>query len=227
MPLDDRLRDAFQTDNEPKGTIMDSLNAVHATARQNRLRARALGAGAVAAAAAAILVFVTLGGSQPRADFIDQPQPSPPASTSADSVEELHEWWRTRKLTADDLRQTLESAGMSQWSDGVIDDLPAGRWTLTLSIQGTGIWTLTANKGDTDTVIDREAVTADGRRLVISPEFAEGNSTYDYTISTNKSGKRLLSLVFVETTEGVSNGAPGEAHQRALYTTAPFKEFEK
>lgn len=227
MSLDDRLRDAFQTDQEPEGAIIDSLNAVRASARQGRLRTRALGAGAVAAAAATILVMMTLGRSQPRTVPIDEPMAPPTAIASADSVKELHTWWRTRKLTAHDLRQTLESAGLSKWSDGVIDDLPTGPFTLTLSVQGTGFWTLTANEGDTDTVIDRETVTADGRSLVISPEFAEGNSTYDYSIGTSRSGKRSLRLVFVETTEGRSKGIPGEAYQRALYATGAFTEFEK
>ncbi len=226
MSVDDRLRDAFQTAPEPVGTLADTLDAVHTTVRRHTVTRRASGAFALAAASVAVLLALQ-GGSDPQTVGPVE-QPTPPAPTSmatSDSVAELHEWWRTRELNAADLRQTLESAGLGKWSDVVIDDLPNGTWTLTLSIQGRGYWTLTANKGDTDVVIDRETVTADGRRMVLSPQFADGQNTYDYSIRTTSSGERVLRLVFLNSTEAPSNGAPGEAFQRALYTSAPFKEF--
>lgn len=227
MSVDDRLRDAFRADEPPEPSVVDHLGVVRAAHRRQVLvRRQVLGAVAVAASVA-VLLFVVLGGGEPRTSVpVDGPASPPPSETLAEPVDELQGSWRSRTLTTDDLRGTLEENGRGRWSDRVVADLPPGPWALTLSIQG-GAWTLTAVADGAEELLDREIVTADGRRLVISPQFAAGSSTYDYSIRTDGAGSRVLRMVFVETTEGRSNGVPGEAFQRALYTTAVFHELEE
>lgn len=227
MSVDERLRDAFRSSDEThQSRVTDALTTVRAKARTRTLRDRSLLGAAAAAVTVGALVVALNGGSDsqtlyPVGPSLTTPSPTPAISAStADALSALRGLWRTAPLTAEQLRGTVEAATLDQWVADVVGELPDGVFTLTLSIQGTGYWTLTLNHEGIDTVLDRESVTMDGHRLVLTPMSAEGKSTYDYAMNTDTSGARQLTLDFIGTTEPDS----GEAHQRAFYTTTAFSE---
>ncbi|HSV39515.1 MAG TPA: hypothetical protein VLI04_12225 [Nocardioidaceae bacterium] len=219
MSVDDRLREAFTVaEFEPTG---GALELVRQRARRERLRDRGL-ALAAAAVVAAVLGFSLLGGGQPKTQEPVLPVPTPTQTPVTRVPDELNGLWKTRRITGADLTLTLESAGLGEWSDEVVASLPEGPWRLRLVIEG-GDWRLWAEHDGRRDLLDHEIVQATGNTVVsISPkELPYFRTTYATSHNVDP-GPEWIRWVFLETTEPVVAGVPAEAHQRALYTTAPF-----
>lgn len=226
MSVDQRLRRGLAQQPEPD-VFLPALGAIRRASRARQVRSRtAFGAALLGVAAAAVVVVQASG------DGIVAPEsPQPGNSATTTPTQEptglietpLNGRWRTDAVSPDRIRTTLTEAGLGQHADVVLAELPSRNIVLMLRVSGSAWEMSVRGEGFTSLVLDQEYGRVTGDRVSISPirKFAEGATTHTWDIT----GKTLR-LTFQETTEPDSSGAPGEAWQRALYTSAPFRLVE-
>ncbi len=218
MSVDDRLREAFgEVDRSWDEQVPAALAAL--TARQRRETAvRRAAAASLVAAAAVATVAVTV--SQ-RAD--DAPSPSEDPTTPATGVgakpNPLDGTWVSEPLSRGDVRRAARLAGDAGDAAAMLADLPGTPFRVALYVDGnrSSMHAVFRVEGRTEENADEENVTVSGDRMVMQPMFDDGENVHTYVLEEG-----TLRFAFVSTTEGESEGVPGEAWQRLVYDTAAF-----
>jgi len=221
MSVDDRLRDAFgETDRSWDEQVPDALAAVTARRRHESVVRRGAAAALVAAAAVAT-VAVTV--SQ-RTDDAPSPseEPTTPATTSTTAPAEVPESltgnWLSRPITRADVRRAARDAGKPDKADLMLAGLPAPPFRVVLVINGDRHETVQyVRSGGQDELFDQENVEMRADRLVLSPQFAEGENVHTWVVEDG-----VLRMDFVSTSEAEHQTVPAEAWQRLFYDTAAF-----
>lgn len=223
MSVDDRLREAFEADQDPHIDVETSLTGVHAAARGQALRTRAaLGFVAFTAVAATVVAATLLGSSGGSPVEPSEVPSSTPTSTGAPdlSLEHHQGRWETRDLTRADFAQTLAALGESEWYDEFVTSLPQGTMRLVQVVDGQD-WTLSAVAGDKATLLDRRTVASARFMTTASVAHPESRATFNHS-STEKNGMRVNHWIFVKTNGPEYGDLPAKVYLRALYTTARF-----
>lgn len=226
MSVDERLRSAFGADADdwrPVPPTADSLRA-RIRRRNRNLRMAVVGAAAAVTLAVGLVVNTIDHDRSP----VPAPEPTPQLTSSPSDTATPHGLiatpldgtWRAGPFEPAAVRQTLEAAGLAKFADPILAQLPRHKIVLDLRVSGR-IWELTMRGQDSPTeVMDQEYVaTVDAQQFTMGPlgEGNTGESTYSYDTA-----KRVLRLTFLATTEPLTYAVPGEAWQRALYTTSNF-----
>ena len=217
MSVDDRLREAFaEADRSWDERVPAALAAL--TARQRRETAVRRGAAALVAAAAAATVAVAV--SQ-RAD--DAPSPtegptSPPAGHGAEP-NPLDGTWVSEPLTRADVRRAARLAGDVGDAAAMFSELPTTPFRVALYVDGdrSSMHAVFRVDGQLEETVDEENVTVSEDRVVMQPMFDDGENVHTYVLDDG-----TLRFAFVSTTEGETDGVPGEAWQRLVYDSAAF-----
>jgi hypothetical protein len=213
MSVDDRLREAFgETDRSWDEQVPAALAAL--TARQRRESAVRRGAAAALVAAGAVAT-VTVAVSQ-RAD--DAPSPtedptSPPTGLGAEP-NALDGTWVSEPLTRADVRRAARLAGDAGDAAAMLSDLPTTPFRVALYVNGdrSSMHAAFRVDGQPEETVDEENVTVSEDRVVMQPMFDEGENVHTYVLDNG-----TLRFAFVSTTEGETDGVPGEAWQRLVY----------
>ncbi len=228
MSVDQRIREGLTMIDQqlPPSDTESAYEFVEHGARRRTLRDRAVVV--AGAAAAAVVVGVALvQANEPSAVPVpaDRPSQVPSAGPSdATNVQEppdspIEGVWRSRSIAFADMADTLRDAGKGRWVDELRDELgDFGRIQMTLRLQdgrsqlrlpGTDGW---LDEQDYELSTDRITLhTIDGlrRETTYTPDLSPG---------------WVMKLVFDGTTEGRTDGIPGEVWQRALYTSVDFEK---
>ena len=220
MSIDDRLRHAFgSTDTEWERAAPAALRAV--TTRRHRERLVIRGGAAALAAAAAVAVVAVVGSGRgddaapapvgPPTTPVHVDEPPPNATRSV-----LQGRWRTALLDEDDVRAALDQTGDGQYADRILPVLQPTPFRL--------VWRVTYDTAelrlvseDETVALDKITLALDSDQVTFSPRFADGASVHRFVITGDE-----LRLTFVSTTEGLSEGVPGEVWQRVLYDAVAF-----
>lgn len=211
--LDQRLRDAFQADDDWIPDV--SLAEVHRAARRTTARRRtALAAAAAVALVGGAAVAVSRGGAG------DGAEPVAPSPTSTATVRPAVEGsWVSEPLTEARIRSALERAGLTDSADAVVAELrPGPKARLLLRLEAGFLDLRIKRKGEEELeYLDRETYVVDGDRIVLTPREATGETTFRWTLTGS-----LLDLTVLGTTEPDVEGVPAVAHQVAAYTAVSF-----
>ena len=219
MSVDDRLRAAFgETDRSWDEQVPDALAAVTARRRQESAVRRG-GAAALVAAAAVATVAVTV--SQ-RGDSTPTPSddPTSPATGLGAERNPLHGTWVSEQLlTRADVRRAARLAGDAGDAGAMLADLPAPPFRVALYVEGDrgSVHAVFRVDGGPEENADEENVSVSGDRMVMQPMFDDGQNVHTYVLENG-----TLRFAFVSSTEGETDGVPGEAWQRLIYDTAGF-----
>ena len=125
----------------------------------------------------------------------------------------------SQPLTRADVRRAARLAGDASDAAAMLADLPATPFRVALYVSGdrSSMHAVFRVEGRTEENADEENVTVSGDRVVMQPMFADGENVHTYVLDDD-----TLRFAFVSTTEGESDGVPGEAWQRLVYDAAAF-----
>ena len=138
-----------------------------------------------------------------------------PTATPIVTATPLEGTWRTDTLTVHDLRAAL-GTDVERHLPAIEDDFDAVSHHIRLTVHRDVLKAVVVHGRRTQEV-DAERIEVTGDRLLLRAMDVDGwSTTYRWTIRGD-----LLTLVFLRTSEGDTDGVPGEAWQRALYTTGP------
>jgi hypothetical protein len=218
MPsVDDLLRQAFQpTDDEWVRRAPSARSQVVRRHRRHQVVRRSVVGGL---AAAALVVAVTVADSDARTRTVEPADPSPtPTSTAPAGATALEGTWISASLRAADVRTAARRAGVPAVAATMLDDLPAAGFRVVMVVRGSSLRTLVRSAGAEDAIMDEEVISTTGQDLRLSTLFGEpGTTVHRWTVQ-----RARLTMTFGSTTEGVTDGVPGEAWHRLLYDSAPF-----
>jgi hypothetical protein len=223
MSIDDRLREAFgPTDGEWDRAAPAALRAVTARRDRERLLVRG-GAVALAAAAAVAVVAVVATHTDDKAGPAPVTPPGTPLPTPSPTPETgeptspLDGRWKSRPITAADVRDALEPSGLDRYAGRILAELPATPFRVIWVVHGDGSELEVVSNGDV-TVVDEEDLVVTADQVLMSPKFAPGDTVLGW--------RRLgdgLDLTVISTTEVRSGGVPGEAWLELLYGSVAFR----
>jgi hypothetical protein len=123
-------------------------------------------------------------------------------------------------VTQVDVLGAAAAAGDPSDGQAMLGALPAPPFRIALVVdeEGNSLAVHVRARG-VDQVMDEANVEVTSGSLVLHPRFAGGENVHAWTLEDG-----VLRLTFVSTTEGESDGVPGEAWQRLLYDTATFTQ---
>ena len=123
--------------------------------------------------------------------------------------------WVSEPLTRADVRRAARLAGDASDAAAMLADLPPTPFRVALYVSGdrSSMHAVFRVDGRTEENADEENVTVSGDRVVMQPMFADGENVHTCVLDDG-----TLRFAFVSTTEGETDGVPGEAWQR-LSTT--------
>jgi hypothetical protein len=216
MPsVDDLLRQAFETADDEWLRRAPSARAQVVRRHRRHQVVRLSVAGALAAAA--VVVGVTAIDEEPRTRTVEPADPSP-TSTPPAGATALEGTWVSAPLGTVDVRTAARRAGAPEVAQSMLEDLPAGDFQVVMVVRGSSLRTLVRSAGADDMVMDEEVISTTGQDLELATLFGEpGTSVHGWTVRGDR-----LTMTFGSTTEGATNGVPGEAWHRLLYDSAPF-----
>ena len=215
MSVDDRPRAWFaEADESWDHRTEVALTEVGRRHTRGVLVRRGLAAGVLAAAVATGAVLVT--SARDGRDAAPDPV-VPPSTGQVDRVELLDGRWRTELLDEADLREALGAAGDGQYADQVLGELPPPPFRLVWRIEGAGTAQLRVVVANGSSVLDEQAISVAGDRVVLTPRFADGVSVHRPALEGGR-----FTLAFVSSTEGRADGVPGAVWQRLLYDAFPY-----
>ena len=224
MSIDTRLRNGLRDEVEILGAPVGDWDAVVARAGQTRSHRKVRRYTAVGLVAAAAVVVVALLLARPEAVSPDPapPVPSPTPTTSSPGVLTsslpFEGSWTSGPAPARLIQQELETAGLGEWFDEVIEGGSPGserRSALRLSGGRLTMW-LAVDEGILD-VVDVQGYTADGNRIRLKPDGLGCATDLRWRVTND-----VLRLQMLKDTCPRYRGTPDEAILRGLYTTYPF-----
>ena len=217
MSVDSRLREALGTEDATWQTRTDpSYDAVVAGARRRRTTRNVAVAGGIAAAALAATLVLVPGDASSRLE----PAPSGPTPSTFHHPEAPYETgpldgtWRTDPITRTDIEANLRAAGLDEYAAAHAATYPRGEFRLTLRVSAGHI---TVDVGAQRARQREFLIEADSRVRFRPGSAGFGSTIYDWQVEDGN-----LTLSLVRSTLSEYDGFPGEVHERALYTTAPF-----
>ena len=219
MSLETELRQALR---QPEGDL--DAGAVNAALAQVRtrgrgalVRRRAMAAVAVAAALALVAGFAMQ--QREHGSATDDPariaeQPTAPVARTTP----LEGTWRTPVLATQDLRSALREGGLQRHQAAIEtawDGLIGGRIVLAIH---DGHVVAVVRTGGSGLTVDDQQLEVTGNLVTLRP-FPPSTwaTTYRWTVRGDR-----LTLTLLRSSEGATAGVPGEAWQRAIYTSTPF-----
>jgi hypothetical protein len=218
MSVDERLREAFSgTDPSWERRVPDALAQVVARRRRETVVRRAAAAGAVAAAVAVAATFAheTTDHSAPISPISPAPSPSTPAEVADHPLDGT---WTSEPLTRGDVRRAAVGAGAAADVTPMLAGLPAPPFQVVLVVdEARNSLLLKLRSGGDEQTFDEANVEVTDDQMVLHPRFANGTDVHSWTLEDG-----VLRLTYVSTTEGETDGVPGEAWQRLLYDSAAF-----
>jgi hypothetical protein len=115
------------------------------------------------------------------------------------------------------VRAALTPSGNAEFADEILAALPPAPFRLVWVVHGDGSELEVIQNSDVS-VVDEEDLVVEAGRLTLSPRFGPGDSVYEWAVDGDE-----LDLTFVSTTEGMTEGVPGEAWHRLLYDSVVFR----
>jgi hypothetical protein len=223
MSVDDRLREAFrETDRSWDGDVPDALSALTARQRRESVVRRGAAAALVAAAAVAAVAVAVSQRAEQDSSPTDHPPPTP-SSTAGVGAEPnpLDGTWVSEPVTRADVRRAARLAGDPADAEALLAGVPGTPFRVVLYIDGdrSSIHAAVRVAGQPEATVDEENLTVSSDSLVMRPRFGEGEGENVHTWVLDNGSLRIT---FVSTTEGETEGVPGEAWQRLFYDAAAF-----
>lgn len=226
MSIDQRIREGLtMIDQElPPPDVHAAHEVVVQDGRRLTRRRRAAVLVSAAAVAAGVFAATRVGGDDGATPTPTGPPTSGATSSAPAPASPLEGGYRSTPVTFSDMAATLRASGLA-------DEVPAlrarlgdfGTQRLRLSLRD-GIARLRVPGA---AAVDEHGYAIGAFQLQLTSTDTAGPLTRYTTTTTPPATDGVgptLTLTFVDTTEGVSQGVSGEAWQRALYTTVPFQE---
>lgn len=216
MPsVDEVLRHAFEHADDGWGRLAPvARSAVVARHRRHQLVQRGVAAGVVTVAATLVVV---LSSGDVRDSRGIEPAEQTPTATGSPLATPLEGRWVSGPLGVADVRAAARAAGMPQSADIMLADLPRTPFRVVVAVRGASLSTYVEGPGGRRELLDQESISVDGSLATLSPFDMVAGTVHAWAISGD-----TLTMDFRSTTEGETDGIPGESWQRLLYDAGAF-----